>query len=370
MKDQTSNIEHMNFQQKILIIEDDQNVGLTIQNILANRNYDVCYVNNGASGIQKAFEYLPDLVLCDIKMNPINGYQVYKVLEESSLLNHTPFIYLSGSSELDEIRFGMALGADDYIVKPFKNDDLIRSIEKRLEKFRIIRDEAKGEFNRLFNLSPFGLLLFDGNKIYKANPAFLSQIQSKDIIAEEFKIENFIEPEYYQQLKETMQAHKTDKTEIFNDNVTLKSIDGNRIPKRFVVSEFERYSNYTLYIGLFYEHSTSVASPIIYGYADEVNSLLKQENIKISEALGEKITNIFKQKTLNINNQNNTLFTKRENQVLCLAMEGLPIKAIADRLDISDRTVEKHRTRLMQKSGATNMIEVIIFSLNNCLVQI
>lgn len=360
----------MKFQKKILVIEDDQNLGLTIQNILSKSNYDVCYVNNGASGIQKAFEYLPDLVLCDIKMDPINGYQVYKVLEESSVLNHTPFIYLSGSSELDEIRFGMALGADDYIVKPFNNDDLIRSIEKRLEKFRIISDEAKREFNRLFDLSPFGLLLFDGNEIFKANPAFLNQIQADDKLHAEMKIENFIESEHFMLLEEAMQEQKPDKIEIFNDNIILKTYNGEALPIRLVVSEFERYSNYTLYIGLFSEQSDSVASHVNHAYADEVNSLLKQENIKISEALGEKITNIFKQKTLNINNQNNTLYTKRENQVLCLVMEGLPIKAIADRLEISDRTVEKHRTRLMQKSGATNMIEVIMFALKNCLVQI
>ena len=61
----------------------------------------------------------------------------------------------------------------------------------------------------------------------------------------------------------------------------------------------------------------------------EVNGLLKRENIKITDALGEKITNIFKQKKLSIQNHKNTFFTDRENQVLCLSMEGLPIKNIS-----------------------------------------
>lgn len=370
VSDQRSNLEQMKFQKKILVIEDDQNLGNTIQNILTIYPFDVCYVNNGASGIQKAFEYEPDLILCDIKMDPINGYEVYKVLEESSILNRIPFIYLSGSSELEEIRFGMALGADDYIVKPFNNDDLIRSIEKRLEKFRIIRDEAHHEFNRLFNFSPFGLILFDGNKVFKANPTFLKQIQNDDTVQEVMKIEDFIEQKYVQKLKDKMQEQKPDKNEIFNDEVTLKTSKGKKVKMKLVVSEFEKYSNYTLYIGLFIAQSVSIASPSSHNYAAEVYSLLKHENIRISEALGEKITNIFKQKTLNLNNQNNSFYTKREYQVLCLSMEGLPIKNIADRLEISDRTVEKHRTRLMEKSGSNNMIEVIIFALKNSLVQI
>jgi len=93
------------FQKKILIIEDDQRLGFTIQNVLAFHKYDVCYANNGAAGIQKAFEYNPDLILCDINMDPLDGYQVYKVLEESSILNRIPFVFLTGSSDLEEATF-------------------------------------------------------------------------------------------------------------------------------------------------------------------------------------------------------------------------------------------------------------------------
>ena len=74
---------------------------LTIQNVLAFSKYDVCFVDNGAAGIQKAFEYNPDLILCDINMGPLDGYQVYKVLEESKILNRIPFIFITG-----KFRFG------------------------------------------------------------------------------------------------------------------------------------------------------------------------------------------------------------------------------------------------------------------------
>ena len=360
----------MNFQKKILVIEDDKELGNTIQNILNFNGYDVCYTNNGASGIQKALEYNPDLILCDINMNPIDGYQVYKVLEESSILNRTPFVFLTGSSELEDIRFGMSLGADDYLVKPFHNDDLIKSIEKRLEKFRTIREEANQEFNLLFNISPVGILLFDGNKVFKTNQAFRNLIKMNGEDISLLQIEDCIDSKSSKKLKTQIQKSIPGKNDIFNDEVTLKTTKGEELQMNLVVSEIKKFSNYKFYLGLFNSLSTNFVPADTPRYAGEVYNLLKHENIRISEALGEKITNIFRQKTLNIKNQNNTFFTKRENEVLCLSMEGLPIKIIADKLSISDRTVEKYRTKLMEKSGSNNMIEVIVFALKNRLIEI
>lgn len=157
----------MSFQQKILIIEDDQELGKTIQNILYFHGFDVCNTNNGASGIQKAFEYNPDLILCDVNMYPIDGYQVYHVLKESSMLDRIPFIFLTANSNSEDIRHGMDLGADDYFTKPFYSENLVRSIETRLHKFESIREAAIHEFNTLFQLSPNGIIVFDEKVIKK-----------------------------------------------------------------------------------------------------------------------------------------------------------------------------------------------------------
>jgi DNA-binding NarL/FixJ family response regulator len=358
----------MNFQQKILIIEDDPGLGVTLQNILTLHKYDVCFANNGASGIQKAFEYSPNLILCDINMVPLDGYQVYKVLEESNILNRIPFIFLTGSSELQDIRYGMSLGADDYIVKPFSNYDLIKTIEKRLEKFKAIREEANREFDRLFELSPEGIFIFDGKVVFKANPAFKKLFKIVNCDPMGLSVESLFHAESIQNIRNHIPKHRPNNNEIFNDIVQVKNDGDDLKSMRLVVSVFEKYSKYTLYIGLFSPAMDTVGKPETQ-YAKEVYNLLKHENIKVSDALGEKITKIFRQKQLTLKNHN-TFFTERENQVLCLSMEGMPIKNIADKLSISDRTVEKHRTKLMEKSGANNMIEVIIFALRNSLVEI
>jgi DNA-binding NarL/FixJ family response regulator len=360
----------MNFQKKILVIEDDDRLGTTIQNILKIHKYDVCLTNNGAAGIQKTFEYTPDLILCDINMETIDGYQVYKVLEESTVLKKIPFIFLTGSSDIDDIRYGMSLGADDYIVKPFNNADLIKSIEKRLEKFETIREEANREFNQLFNLSPIGIFLFDGIKIHKANQAFVKLIHLNETSPVGLNVADFIDESSFQKIQNEIQKYHTDNSEIFNGELTLRTFRHEEVQINLVVSEFEKYSNYKLYIGLVNLVTKTDDSEEAALFAEKVSSLLKRENIKVSEALGEQIMEIFRQKSLNPKKQNNTYFSKRENEILCLSMEGLPIKIIAYKLNISDRTVERHRTKLMEKAGANNMIEVIVFALKNSLIEI
>lgn len=359
----------MKFQKKILVIEDDQFLGVTIQNILTLYHYDVCYVNNGASGIQKAFTYNPDLIICDIHMDPVDGYQVYKVLEESSLLTRIPFIFLTGSSELKDIRFGLSLGADDYLVKPFQNSELINSIEKRIQKYSAIKENANKEFVRLFDISPNGILLFDENKIYNINPALRKLLHLDEISAQNLQIQHFFDSSSVKKLVKKMQIPFVERNEIFNDFVKINTGKDN-VQMKLTVSEFEKYSKYTVFIGVLSHANESDVLDMNTGYAEEVYNLLKRENIRISEGLGREITNIFKQKQFNQKQENNSFFTKRENQVLYLAMEGLPIKLIADRLEISDRTVEKYRTSLMEKTGANNMIEVIVFALKNSLVEL
>lgn len=360
----------MKFQKKILVIEDDQFLGITIQKILTINKYDVCWADNGAAGIQKAFTYNPDLILCDIHMDPVDGYQVYKILEESSILNQIPFVFLTGNSELKDIRFGLSLGADDYLVKPFQNAELIQTIEKRLQKFDAIKENANREFTRLFDLSPNGILLFDAQRVYNMNPALKSLLQISSDSGTELTLEQILNRASFQAITNSLQLKQVDGTHLYNDLVELQATDGTLLKMKMAVSEFERFSNYTVYIGVISALEEPLTTIRGEAYADEVYKVLKRENIKISEVLGQEITNIFKTKHQTISCPENSFFTRRENQVLCLAMEGLPIKQIADRLEISDRTVEKYRTKLMEKTGSNNMIEVIVFALKNSLIEL
>jgi len=119
---------------KILIIEDNRSVRENLIDLLETNNFKVFSASNGSEGINLAAEINPDLILCDIMMPGIDGYEVKSELLEDEHSSLIPFVYLTAKSEISDIRKGMILGADDYITKPFDNKDLIASINARLNK--------------------------------------------------------------------------------------------------------------------------------------------------------------------------------------------------------------------------------------------
>jgi DNA-binding NarL/FixJ family response regulator len=359
----------MKEKKKILLIEDDINLGTALQKILSFSNYDVSLATNGASGVQKAFQLNPDLILCDINMYPVDGYQVFKLLEESSLLSHIPFIFLTGSAELNDIRYGMGLGADDYLIKPVGIETLIKTIEKRLQKFSAIQEEARKSFNRLFEISPTGLVLFNEHRVVRANPAF-RKISGIDAAEVELPVCTLWDSDSCKTISERIRQLKHEHKEQVVDHIKFSDPALSKHSGRLFISEFDRFTNETFYLGIFSPDSGKSDEKENQDYVDEIYQLLNRENIKVSEALGQKIMDLFRDKGGKIQNPPDSIFTAREIQVLNLSMEGLSIKVIAERLNISDRTVEKHRTRLMVKTGASNMIEVIVFALKHNLIEI
>jgi two-component system sensor histidine kinase/response regulator len=119
---------------KILVIEDTQSILEEIKDILGFEGMEVITAKNGQEGIDRAKEYNPDLILCDIMMPVKDGYQVFNEIQHDVVLKDTPFLFLSAKATTDNIRQGMILGADDYITKPFDIDLLINSIKSRLAK--------------------------------------------------------------------------------------------------------------------------------------------------------------------------------------------------------------------------------------------
>lgn len=128
----------------ILLIEDDTALRENTAELLELANYRVMTAANGTSGISAAKENLPDIIICDIMMPEADGYEVLEVLSHHPETSHIPFIFLSAKTEHKEIRRGMNLGADDYLTKPFEEEDLLSAIESRIAK-AIILSSSVGE---------------------------------------------------------------------------------------------------------------------------------------------------------------------------------------------------------------------------------
>lgn len=118
----------------VLVIEDDQRVGEGIAKVLRLNSYDVFLASGGAEGISKVLKFSPDLVICDIIMPGVDGFKVLQRIRSDENLKHTPFLFLSGRSDVNELREGMNQGADDYLTKPITPEALIKAVEVRFQK--------------------------------------------------------------------------------------------------------------------------------------------------------------------------------------------------------------------------------------------
>ncbi len=118
---------------KILVIEDNVEVRENIAEILELDGYKTLTAQDGKEGIQLAQQHFPDLILCDIMMPELDGYGVLKIVKRNEKLRGIPFIFLTAKSEKQDFRKGMSLGADDFLMKPFDDVDLLESIEVRLK---------------------------------------------------------------------------------------------------------------------------------------------------------------------------------------------------------------------------------------------
>lgn len=129
---------------KILLIEDNTEIRENTAEILSLSNYEVIQAENGKVGVEMAKSQNPDLIICDIMMPQLDGYGVLHMLSKNPATAGIPFIFLTAKSEKEDFRKGMKLGADDYLIKPFDELDLLDAIELRLKKNEIL----KADFNK------------------------------------------------------------------------------------------------------------------------------------------------------------------------------------------------------------------------------
>jgi CRP/FNR family transcriptional regulator, polysaccharide utilization system transcription regulator len=120
---------------KVLVVEDNLGIRENLQEILELDGYNVITASDGKEGAAIAQQELPDLILCDIMMPNLDGYGVLHVLSRNPDTLRIPFIFLTAKAEKGDVRKGMSLGADDYIIKPFDETDLLTTVENKLKKF-------------------------------------------------------------------------------------------------------------------------------------------------------------------------------------------------------------------------------------------
>lgn len=124
---------------RVLVIEDEADLRENILDLLQAEGFEAVGAENGQIGVQLAQKLLPDLVICDILMPELNGHLVLMVLRQNPETALIPFIFLTAKGTVEDFRTGLKLGADDYLVKPFQQAELLEAINLRLTKYTIVQ---------------------------------------------------------------------------------------------------------------------------------------------------------------------------------------------------------------------------------------
>ncbi len=117
---------------KILIVDDESDLLDLLGLRLRANGYDVCIALNGVEGLRVAAEERPDLILLDVSMPQMNGFQVCEHLRRNPVTRHTPIVLLTAKTRDTDKLIGMEAGANDYVIKPFDMDALLKTIAHHL----------------------------------------------------------------------------------------------------------------------------------------------------------------------------------------------------------------------------------------------
>jgi two-component system sensor histidine kinase/response regulator len=133
----------------VLVVDDDPTILDSVTDLLRISGYRILSATNGVEGLRMMQTNTPDLIIADIMMPEMDGYQFYEAVRENPAWTPIPFIFLTARGERKDIRRGYMLGADQYLTKPFEAEDLLVAVEKRLERVRAIQAVTKDEVEQV-----------------------------------------------------------------------------------------------------------------------------------------------------------------------------------------------------------------------------
>lgn len=134
---------------KILVVEDSSSLRKDILEMLGFEGFDAVGAEDGLIGVRRAREFKPDLIICDIMMPEMDGYQVLEELRKDSATAMIPFIFLTARTDRTDMRMGMELGADDFLTKPFHATELLSTVRTRLRKSEVMTKVAEERMEKL-----------------------------------------------------------------------------------------------------------------------------------------------------------------------------------------------------------------------------
>jgi PAS domain S-box-containing protein len=321
--------------EKILIIEDDKIVRSNICEFLTEEGYEVITADNGLNGVQEALKHSPDLILCDIIMPKMDGYNCFKTIQQLRNSSTVPFIFISGKAEKGDERMGMQMGIDDYITKPFDFNELLKTIKVRLEKHKRVSMYNDDKFYALIDNPTAGVFILQNDKFLFVNNYFIKLFGIQDMNYKTLSFENIL----FNKPKEIIRnkiSNCLDGLQHFIHETIETCTPGYN--KKNIVELNATLVNYKGF-------------PSLIGNAINVTRTKKEDS------------NLLKML------HNNVDITELEVEVLNMISKGLSTQEAAAKLGTSKRTVDTHHTHLLDKSGCKNTTELIMYGISKNLIK-
>ena len=308
-------------------------------------------------------------------MPKMDGYEVFKILEKIPATASTPFIFLTARAHVEDFRAGLQLGVDDYITKPLELDNLLMSISKRLSKHELIKKNHQNKFDILMKNPLIGMFIYVEDRFIFINKKFE-------------EITSYSKNEVNKQKLSKLILGDTD-TVISKLNTCLKNIH-ERVQMKVSFLNKERKA---IFIELFAKFVEIDSKNAIIGSIIEINKTNSEKIVLSGEksaAEFEKIVNYFvsvgkddiADEIINVKElisfeteseiqkiKKKVKLTKRENEILSLICKGYTNIQIAEKLFISNRTVDNHRANLLSKTNTKNTAALVAFAFKNQLVK-
>jgi len=362
---------------KILIIEDDEMLRESTADLLTEEGYTIYQAENGLEGIKKALETMPDIILCDIAMPNFNGYKVYTTLQENGSTSMIPFIFLTAKTEKKDIRAGMQLGADDYITKPFDYHDLLATITTRLEKHKKYLNFQRKNLDPVLENDVVGVYLLKKSTLVFYNKKFAQMLGYSDKELQSLRIHDIIHRDDREKLKSAFRECENGIAKKVNLSFKILHADNKFIEVDNSGSLID-IDNEKFFLGMLNpkknNQSENSEREMITGSEEALNksvSLIIDNKDLINREMLRELRETFhgspKQEKYYENPDN---LTKREIEVLRLICKGMTNEQIADNLFISKRTVDTHRSNLLDKTLSKNTAQLIIYAIKKGMIEL
>ncbi len=339
---------------RILVIEDDRTLLENTTTFLRMKGYEVYTARGGREGVDMALQNMPDLIICDVMMPDLDGYEVLKTLRNISHTALTPFIFLTAKAEKPDFRKGMQLGADDYISKPFDFKELLDAIEMRLEKAESLIQAGAEHYLTIIDQSPIAIFIYLNNMFFLANRRMCNILGYEWEMLEKMNVTDLIDPADLDIVIHEVSEGLEEKQKSVRCNIRMRSRSKQSISLSLMMTPLRVKLNVALLC-----------------FVSEKPFTKKDHDGRdnhFAEDAARQLANsrYFESKYMS----GEVKLSARELEVLVQLARGLSTNEIAERLFISPRTVEFHRSNLLSKTGSKNIIELITFAIRNHIVEV